>query len=280
MKVGRKFNLSFAAILPLLLVLVGCNTVSQPKVDRGAPDSQSLSSAADTYRRLAQQYEKDRQLPRALFMWRVVDSLTWRDSEAREKIAQLTQTIETEGGKHFAKGREYLKQKSFLAARNEFVLALAYNPQIKEAADQVRQLSAEEEFVGYRVREGDTPERIAQTVYRDAARNFLVVYFGDLANDRQLKPGTILRLPAPDQEVRAKAVNLPRPYSNTSQRSKPYDKAEAEVHYSKGVGHYLGQQYREAIKEWEETLRLDPEHPNARRDIQKTRAMLRKTRSK
>lgn len=280
MKNQGDFQFSFTAVLALLLTLLGCGTMTQPKLDNGAPDSQQALSTADTYRKLAQKYEADQKFPKALFMWRIVDSLTRRDSEARERITQLTQTIETEGNKHLAKGREYLEQKSFQAARNEFVLALAYNPQIKEAADHVRELSAEDEFVEYRAREGDTPERIAQAVYRDAAKHFIVVYFGDIANGRELKPGTVLRLPAPDQETKTKTVHLPRPYSGTSQTSKPYDKAEAEAHYSKGLAFYLGQQYREAIREWEETLRLDPTHPNARRDIQKARAMVRKTRSK
>lgn len=280
MKDPRRMRLSFAAIPVLFLTFFGCGAMSQSKADRDTSDSQRVLSAADVYRRLAQQYESDRRFPRALFMWRVVDSFATRDVEAGERISQLTQTIETEGRRHFAKGVGYLEQRSTLAARNEFVLALAYNPQIKEAADHVRGLSVEDEFVEYRVREGDTPERIAHAVYRDGTRNFIVAYFGDVSGDRQLKPGAILRLPAPDQDFRAKAVHLPRPYSSAGQTTKPYDKTEAEIHYSKGVDYYLGQHYREAIKEWEETLRLDPEHPNARRDIQKVRAMLRKTRSK
>jgi hypothetical protein len=31
-----------------------------------------------------------------------------------------------------------------------------------------------------------------------------------------------------------------------------------------------------AIREWEETLSLDPEHPNARRNIEKARSLLKK----
>ena len=55
---------------------------------------------------------------------------------------------------------------------------------------------------------------------------------------------------------------------------KVYDKARAEDHYKKGLNFFLAEDLQGAIKEWEETLRFDPGHPNAKRDIEKARSLL------
>lgn len=280
MKIIRGLYLSFAVILPCLLTLFGCSTVSKPKPDGGRSDSQQAVPPVGTYRSLALRYEASRQFPKALFAWRLVDNLLSGDKEAKERIAQLQQTIQAEGNRHLTQGKEYLQRKSFQEARRQFAIALAYNPLLTEAADHVRRLSLEDEFVEYEVKPGDDPERIAQTVYRDTGRQFIVTYFAELVNDKEMRPGRILRLPAPDQETRVKPVHGPKAYRPGNEMTKAYGKAGAEAHYAKGVAYYLEQQFREAIKEWEETLRLDPEHPNAKRDMQKARIMLKRARSK
>jgi tetratricopeptide (TPR) repeat protein len=49
---------------------------------------------------------------------------------------------------------------------------------------------------------------------------------------------------------------------------------DAQDHYRKGVEYFLAEQLDQAIKEWEETLRLHPDHRDAKRDLQKTRRLL------
>lgn len=39
---------------------------------------------------------------------------------------------------------------------------------------------------------------------------------------------------------------------------KGYDKAGAEDHYRKGLNYFLAEDLQGAIREWQETLRLDP----------------------
>lgn len=266
--------------MTLLLTLPGCRTPGRTTVAAGALTAQAVSPPVETYRRLAEQYEADQQLPRALLMWRVIEATNSGDGTVRERIAHLRQSMEKEGSLHCTKGREYLDQKSLQVARREFALALAYNPYGEEAANYLRKLSFGDEFVEYAVKAGDSPERIAQTVYHDGNKHSIVSYFGDTNNDRELSPGRILRLPAPDQEMKAKAVHLPKPYSANSEMPRMYDRPGAEAHYNMGLAHYLARRFPEAISEWEEVLRLDPDYPNAKRDLRKARAMLRKTRLK
>jgi tetratricopeptide (TPR) repeat protein len=53
-------------------------------------------------------------------------------------------------------------------------------------------------------------------------------------------------------------------------------KKEAEVHYIRGVKHFLNEELQGAINEWEITLKLDPTHDMAKKNIKKTRNLLEK----
>jgi tetratricopeptide (TPR) repeat protein len=53
-----------------------------------------------------------------------------------------------------------------------------------------------------------------------------------------------------------------------------HTRTEAEIHFRKGVQHFLDEELAEAIKEWEVTLHLDPEHSKAREEIEKTRRII------
>ncbi|HEY5998739.1 MAG TPA: hypothetical protein VI078_05480, partial [bacterium] len=53
-----------------------------------------------------------------------------------------------------------------------------------------------------------------------------------------------------------------------------HDKAEES--YTAGVRFYINQQLDEAIRAWERTLALNPEHPKAAKDMEKARALQQK----
>ena len=53
-------------------------------------------------------------------------------------------------------------------------------------------------------------------------------------------------------------------------------KKQAEVHYLKGVKHFLNEELQSAIKEWEKTLALNPEHNKAKKNINNARSLLEK----
>jgi len=54
------------------------------------------------------------------------------------------------------------------------------------------------------------------------------------------------------------------------------NKSRASEHYISGVNYYVNQDLDKAIKEWEITLTLDPNHPNAKNDINNARSFLEK----
>ncbi len=53
-------------------------------------------------------------------------------------------------------------------------------------------------------------------------------------------------------------------------------KKQAEIHYLQGVKYFLNEELQSAIKEWETTLTLDPEHIKAKKDIKNARGLLEK----
>ena len=53
-------------------------------------------------------------------------------------------------------------------------------------------------------------------------------------------------------------------------------KEQAEAHYIQGVKHFLNEELQSAIKEWEKTLKLNPEHDKAKKNIKNARSLLEK----
>jgi tetratricopeptide (TPR) repeat protein len=53
-------------------------------------------------------------------------------------------------------------------------------------------------------------------------------------------------------------------------------KKQAEVHYLNGVKHFLNEELQSAIKEWEKTLALNPEHKKAKENINNALSLLEK----
>jgi LysM repeat protein len=159
----------------------------------GQPDA--LRASVERYRLLALRYEKNQQFYKAVFMWRVVQKLSPDDRHAGYRIRELEKLIRTEADKHFLKGADYTKQKSFLSARNEFLMALAYDPNQKNAIDSLRNEIASSNYTIYETKQGDTMKKIAQKVYHDPEKYYIVAYFGRLSDDADLKPGIVLKLP-------------------------------------------------------------------------------------
>lgn len=54
------------------------------------------------------------------------------------------------------------------------------------------------------------------------------------------------------------------------------EKGQAEVHYLAGVKHFVNEELNRAIKEWEITLTLNPNHAKAKKDIDNARGLLQK----
>lgn len=226
------------------------------------------------YRQEALEDERNQDLRKALFYWKVVRSFLPEDREAGKRIESLEQQMGIEAEKHFRKGLDLFRMKSIPSAQKEFLIALAYNPDHAAALDYLKHQLPDPGYIVYETKEGDTLKGIAKGVYKDPEKDFLIAYFGDLGSGGGIKPARILKLPVIEpigvvkpehREERVVPSKAPKPETRRS--------AQAEVHYKKGVKHFIAQDLDQAIEEWEETLQLDPEHPKAKRDLERARRM-------
>lgn len=280
----------FICIAGLLLALFGCTELPRVIVvqrPEKPPEKEDLfKGVPETYRAKAIEREKAGELQQALFAWKIVHGFNPDDTESSQNIQALTKQAQALADNHFQKGVEFLGRNAQHAARRELLMALAYNPEHREALDYLRQKAVDPDVTVYEVKQGDTVAAIAQKIYRDPGKDFVVAYFNDLGITDQLRPGAALRLPVIDAEPKADAKTEPRAQPKAASKTKPappassYDKAGAESHYRKGLQYYLAENLQGAVKEWEEALRLDPEHPSARRDIEKARRLFETLQSK
>jgi tetratricopeptide (TPR) repeat protein len=187
--------------------------------------------------------------------------------------------IRREADRHFSKGLEHFQKNSIQEARREFLLCLAYQPDHVQALDYLKRRLNEPDTLAYQTREGDTLKKISQEVYQDAEKDFVIAYFNNLETGDSLKPGLTLTLPViTSVGVAKKSYSYERGYKPNAlpkpQKPDVQSKDQAEIHYAKGVGHFLAEELDQAIVEWEETLRLNPEHSKAKRDLEKARRLL------
>lgn len=217
-----KKNQVVIVCLVCLITMVMCGCAALPTADReetpiqddvmgSAAQPDELRASVGRYRLLAIRYEKNQQFYKAVFMWCVVQKLAPDDRHAGRRIRELEQMIRNKADKHFLKGVDYAKQKSFLSARNEFLMTLAYDPNRKGAIDSLRNETASSSYIIYETREGDTMKKIAQKVYHDPEKYFIIAYFGKLSDDADLKPGILLKLPIIKAERELKQKHSVRP---------------------------------------------------------------------
>ncbi len=281
-------------ILILFLVLSGCAgeqpvirapfpeeapSVKAPVLEETPAEKGPFQGLIEKYRLRARNLEATGELPKALFCWKVVRSLAPKEKEAPERVGILETRIRVESDRHFARGLELLQQNSFQAARRSFLTALAYHPDHEQALHYLRGRLNDSEAILHETKKGDTLKGISQEIYQDPGKDFLIAYFNDLDGKDPIRAGMTLRLPvlsplwiakpsSPEGSVsRTKPISPPRKADVLSQD-------QAEIHYGKGIKHFLNQELERAVDEWEETLRLNPDHLNARRDLQKARRML------
>ncbi len=255
-------------VLGIMILLTGC--AGLPKAPLGEQFPSRMELLSERYQARALEYENNGELQRALFSWKIVAELDPGDRQFAEKIIDLSAAIESKGEEHFKKGVDSYDNGSFEAARKEFLIALRYNPNHKEALDYLKNKLTFESYTVYKVKRGDTLKDIAQEVYKDPGKDFLIAYFLDLYTKGEPVPGTYLKLPVLEQAITRqlfdvekellKARNLLRdkyyekvlPIASKVLEYDPKNKEAANLvnvsYYEIGKRLTLDKQYREALK--------------------------------
>ncbi|MCJ8501875.1 tetratricopeptide repeat protein [Desulfatitalea alkaliphila] len=156
----------------------------------------AMTTSAEAYRAKARALESEGEWRRALFTWRVAAHLvTEQDPATTEAVADLEQriadTVKTryqEGVEHFQKGDHALALQSFLAV-------LHLDPDYKNARYYLKTRLPKAEHATYRVQRGDSFTKIANDIYKDVSKAYVLAYFNDMDPHRPLLIGTLLVLP-------------------------------------------------------------------------------------
>ena len=146
-------------------------------------------------------YNKD-ELHIALFYFNIAAELDPENRKIAEKIAGLKQSITDKSESHLKKGIIYYKKKSYGAAQREFLTALRYNPENHDALEYLKKNKYSNNFIKYKVEDGDTFKSIAEKIYNDIEKGFLISCFNKVNTQTELKSGMILNLPVIPKKIK------------------------------------------------------------------------------
>ncbi len=249
------------AFLLLPMLLFSCASL-QPPGDTATGDFRVIP---ETYRSRALEYEKENEWRKALQSWKIVLHFHPNYEEARQRIADIEERLDDLSEKHFREGLSHYKKNSLTKARKEFLLALSYDPDNRQALDYIKQKLSGEDYFWYEVKKGDTVESIARELYRDAEKDFLIAYFNDLGRDEQLRPGMVLQLPVVEKD-------LSIPADRDKEESIEMMEAKEVIPEAVPAGEMLGKaaaffekkQFQETLSIAEEIFEHDPFNKEAR----------------
>lgn len=153
------------------------------------------------YLKQAKTYKNNDELQLALFFLKIATSLSPDDMEIVGKISDLKLTIDNKSNKYFKKGEKFYIQKKIKEARKQFLTALRYNPDHKDALDYLKNRLIPKEYINYTLEKNDSLKIISNKFYKDPELVFLIVYFNNLKSDTEPEPGQILKIPLLDPEL-------------------------------------------------------------------------------
>jgi tetratricopeptide (TPR) repeat protein len=204
-------------------------------------------SLSGKYRAKALEYEKSGDWQMALFSYEIAEKLHPEDKEISKKKAALEEKTRSKAERHFKKGLSDYKRNSLKSARNQFLTALRYDPDHQEAYSYLTTRLGGINHISYSVQNGDTLKSIADKIYKDPEKDFLIAYFNDLDITAQPASGTMLQLPLLEEEHRI--------------ITKPEMDIESEIAEAKAL--LEEQQYEQALTIVEKVLEYAPDSQKA-----------------
>ncbi len=249
-----------------MVFLAGC-AASPRKAKEGAPlpapapvspaakeEKDAFAAAPELYRLKALQEERKGDLGEGLKHWEAVKAFAPEDAEAGAAIERVKARIASEADRRFRKGVALFQRQSYSEARKEFLLALYLNPDHPEALDYLKSKMSGEGTLAYEVKKGDTLKSIAQKIYKDPQKDFLVAYFNGLAEGAAIGPPMTLRVPLLEPPPVKKIFHRSKPVPEAPSEAGPQAKETVE----KARIAYRERNYQEAALLAERTLEYDP----------------------
>lgn len=179
------------------------------------------------YQEKALEYEKNDELQMALLHMKIAGALDPNNEEFTDKIVLLESTINDRANQHFKKGVEFYEKRKFKDARKQFLIALRYDPDKIEALSFLKNRLIQKEYTDYKVKKNDTLKGISKKIYKDPEKDFLIAYFNNLKIDKELEPGSTLKIPTLEPALNRPSFDISKelPKADELLQEKRYEEA-------------------------------------------------------
>ncbi len=158
------------------------------------PGAAPFATLAARFTARAVRQEAAGDVRRALDSWKVVAALRPDATEPKRRVAGLSARLGAEADRHFRDGSTRLQEGSLDAARREFLLSLAADPDHAGSLESLKKC-LEPDATFYTVVAGDTFEGIAKKLYGDPSKSPIVARVNNLEPAGKPVPGTLLTIP-------------------------------------------------------------------------------------
>jgi tetratricopeptide (TPR) repeat protein len=168
-------------LLSCLIILSACNTVPNTS-------SPKLSELQIQH---AEKYAQQGELFQSLYKYKVAKELGDKTPNLTQKISRLEKKINILSDKHYKKGLNYFKRKQIRASRKQLIQALKINPLNDKALSFLKQ-NYPDIYTDYSTKKGESAKKIAQKVFNDPSKDYIVAYF---TKNKNPSANTKIRLP-------------------------------------------------------------------------------------
>jgi len=233
-------------------------------------------------RRKALYYYDSAQYSESLNWWGKILKLFPSNKEAREMAIVITMKLDKDQAEqflaiHFERGKNHFNNKEYRFALKEFQMIQKIDPQYKGITDYINKTMKYLEKPPV----VKLPVRLLKQYYDKGLKYYKQKQY-DLAIAEWQK---ILKDNSSENPYRVNAIvninkvkrkitfNASEPRQEKSGADNKFSEI-AKKHYLKGVAFYMKGKYEKAIREWKIVLKYDPNHINAKNNIEKCRRKL------
>jgi tetratricopeptide (TPR) repeat protein len=247
----------------LLLILIGGCAETPP---RQTPPPSPIApkdftrTFVEKYRVRGLEYEQKKDWPQALRNYEIVLSFLPTDEPTRKKVEELRQQTKSLSNQHFQNGVSHFQKNALIPARKEFLAALYYDPDHKEARLYLKEKIPGEEYTVYEPKKGETLKEIARKKYGDPQKEFIIVYFNDLPLNTRSASVKVLRLPLLETLKVKEKIEMEEEYEEPPE----VPSANLKELLDSAQGHLTARRYKESIATAGKILETDPTNKEAR----------------
>jgi len=220
-----------------------------------APPQVSASSQPTTsqsYLTKASTYETRGDLRLALFYLKIAVDVSPQNKQISKRVVDLQQRIDANAEIQFKAGVQHYRDQQFEKARQAFLKTLLCNPQHPEALIYLKTRISPFKFLAYAAQKGEKKTDIAEKIYQDSGKAFLISYFVEETGNREiLKQGIRMELPYLESvpvKQKAKTAQQPADTAPTYQLEKSASPAfNIQTEIAKADGFLKNKQYDDVL---------------------------------